>query len=553
MQFANTVITQGKTMAGSFSSQTSRLSVKLAILVLVSVYVLINLFRIGGDNFVIALNNNIGNPLAIAVTVLAFMRRRELAVGGQNRMMWTGLAAGWALWTVAEVWWGIAALAGRELPFPSWADLFWLAGYVPMTVALWVRARSLPGKLSPYQRVGIGFSILLSIGATFWLVLFPIYQTSGPASRLENVLNILYPVADLILLIPVLFILFAYRQSVYGRAWTWLSTGFVLHSLSNLVFSYATTMDLFYPDGQANLISTMGTDVPYNISYLMWLIGLVILRGVSGKYNATEPWEVSLKPPPDTHVLVFTKADDIVIDASLNYSFVFPGEFIKGQSLAPALRIMPEEAGALVEALRTAPVLPEREVLADTLFGPCRVGVSGISISSAEGQYSGVSLLLRLVTHDPTLDQKLSENQKSMVQYLLRKTGTGEKAEEEKKQLLTAYFSAYLAAFYNRVWAEGGSVMAEAFLDELQSLARARNWPVQFQAKEFLDTGLLSLAETRTALPALCAAARGFVAGITDPGTADRIVQAVRANFDEAALQSVAYFGGGEDFSDCFP
>ncbi|HET7144249.1 MAG TPA: hypothetical protein VFI68_09540, partial [Anaerolineales bacterium] len=240
---------------------------------LVVVYIAVNIFRIGGDAFVINLNNNIVNPLALGVTVLALMISLQIGGKGQNRLLWWGLTIGWTLWTIAQFWWGIAAMIGQEVPYPSGADFFWLVGYLPMYFALWERIRSLPLQSNPMQKAGIWFSILLSGGWTIAFVIIPILQYNDPSALLESVLNILYPLADLILLILVLRIFFTYQQGLSGRAWGWISTGFIFTSLSDLIFSYATTAELYYPDGQANLISTIGVDVIYNLGYLFWVIG----------------------------------------------------------------------------------------------------------------------------------------------------------------------------------------------------------------------------------------------------------------------------------------
>src|SRR3989304_786352 len=102
----------------------------ILLVLLVALYIAVNLFHIGGDAFVITLNNNLANPLALGVVILATLLWRGLPLGNQSRLLWAGLAVGWALWTVAEFWWGIAALIRQEVPYPSWADFFWQLGYI---------------------------------------------------------------------------------------------------------------------------------------------------------------------------------------------------------------------------------------------------------------------------------------------------------------------------------------------------------------------------------------------------------------------------------------
>src|SRR5258706_124832 len=181
------------------------------------------------------------------LTLFALVLSRKIGGSSRNRLLWRGLFIGWALWTVAQLYWGIASIIGQEIPYPSWADFFWIAGYLPMYIALWERLRLLPKITSLAQRSVIWIFILLVLIITLWFVLIPIVQNNDPSAIFESVLNILYPLMDIVLLILVLRIFLIYQPGNYGRVWSWLSAGFILMTLSDLTFSYATTAGLYYP------------------------------------------------------------------------------------------------------------------------------------------------------------------------------------------------------------------------------------------------------------------------------------------------------------------
>src|SRR5574342_539914 len=94
----------------------------ISVALLVLLYIVINIFRIGGDQFISYLNDNLILPLTLGVAVLAIMIWRRVIVQSKNRLLWYGLAIGWAIWTIAELWWAIASDIGTEVPYPSWAD-----------------------------------------------------------------------------------------------------------------------------------------------------------------------------------------------------------------------------------------------------------------------------------------------------------------------------------------------------------------------------------------------------------------------------------------------
>lgn len=505
-------------------------------------YTAINFFRIGGDAFVFNLNTNIPAPLALVLSLSALMLWRKVAVGSHNRLLWSGMTTGWILWTIAEFWWGFASILGQEVLYPSWADFFWVLGYLPIYIALWTRIRSLPQKLTPLHRIGLLLSVLVSMVCTIFIVLIPIIRNNDPTAILESTLNILYPLADLFLLLFVLRTFFTYQQGMYGRAWMWLSAGFVLISLADLVFSYANIVNLYYPEGQINLLSSMGVDVPYVLSYLIWLNGILIVQKTQSSH---QPFAVTVAPLsliPNTHFLVFTKGDDTVIDVSRNYSRQFPLEIVKGKTIAEVLGLSPIDAATLLKEIKAEQILKERSMLVNCHLGQQQAWISGLLIADSQGEFSGATILVRLISEDPTLDKLLTDYQRGIVRNILNKTGTKEKEEEEIKQLLSNYYGGYFKAFYNQILAEGGGILAEAFLSEMQTVAVQHNWPIRIHFTHLLDVNPLPLLKTKEALPVLFATAKQLVAKIVDQDTADTVALKVRSQFDETILLNIAHF-----------
>lgn len=508
----------------------------------VAIYIVINFFRIGGNSFIISLNNFIVTPLALGVTLLAFMLWRYIAVGSQNRLLWSGLTIGWTMWTTAELWWAIATLIGQEIPYPSWADFFWLVGYIPMYIALWARIRSLPKMVNPVQKNGIGAISLVSLGLTVFFIFIPILQNGDPTAVLESILNLLYPLADIILLILVLQIFFSYQHGMYRRVWNWLTLGFIFFSLGDLGFAYANTVNLYYPDQQVNLLSTLGADIPYNLSYLFVLIGLVIMQSIQRVHHAIENINAPLSLVPNTHLLIFTKGDNTVMDVSQNYERMFSVNMTKGKTIQEVLGISTEDADTILKDSKANKIFKERKFHANTRLGQEQVWVSGIVIFSPQGEYLGVYLLLRMLTKDYSVDKLLTNHEKAMVSSILSKTGTKQKEEEEIRQLLANYYRAFLQGLYNRVFAEGGSIMADIFLTELQSVSKQHEWQIGIQPDNLLDATALSLSEAKEALPILLETAKQFVIEITDELSVNMIVQDVRSKFDEFTLGNISHF-----------
>ena len=58
-------------------------------------------------------------------------------------------------------------------------------------------------------------------------------------------------------------LLFTYGPGAYGLAWRLILMGFVTVTIADLFFSYADWNGLYYPDSQANLLSTVAVDMLY--------------------------------------------------------------------------------------------------------------------------------------------------------------------------------------------------------------------------------------------------------------------------------------------------
>ncbi len=250
----------------------------ILILVLGIGFVILNILIFGQDDSLTILINTILNPiLALLVTILAISLMRQVSQSPRARTLWIGLILGWGFWTIAEVIWTVAFLQGQEAPYPGWADLFWCIGYFFLYLALLLRSRSNTGRISRMNQLILVLISFVLIGFTIVGLLLPIIQAYDPSLLLESIIDLFYPLADMVLLILALRILFSANKGSFSQSWLWISLGFIVVSFSDLFFTYASVKDLYYPDGHANFMSVFLVDVPYTISYMLFLVGLVFL------------------------------------------------------------------------------------------------------------------------------------------------------------------------------------------------------------------------------------------------------------------------------------
>ena len=138
-------------------------------------------------------------------------------------------------------------LRGVSPPLPSAADAFFLLGYALMLIAAGrfirvYRASGFPvGSAGEHLTIaGVATVILVIVGA---LLLAPIAR--APVALPERIINVAYPVLDLVALVPALVMLRitrAFRGGKIWAAWAALLVGFILMAGGDVLFAYFSSV-----------------------------------------------------------------------------------------------------------------------------------------------------------------------------------------------------------------------------------------------------------------------------------------------------------------------
>lgn len=522
------------TVPALFSNARFR-TVVAVIFILGALYAIINIFVLGGDDFVFKLNSFMVSPLAALAAILATHLWRQMKRGAQSRFLWGGLFLGWICWAIAETLWAAYSLAGED-PYPSWADLFFLAGFVPLSFGFISRLRGLPRKPEITHQLVIWLISFVVISVTTFFILIPIIQEYDPALIQESLLGLFYPLADLFLLLLVMNLLFTYGPGDYGLGWRLILVGFIAVTISDLFFAYADWNSLYYPDGQANLLSTLIVDVLYNVSYMLWALGIYALYLLLREHRT---FSIDFQPRTTTnaHIFLFTNRDETIIEASQNYFDLFPSQDPCGRSLAGALGLPGEELLIIHGKLERDRKLTDYPVFLQNTSGISQKGwLCGLSIASRPHEYEGSIVVLRIFLEQEA-DQGLNQYERSLVPYVLERTGSSE--YESIRLLLLDYYLGYIKSLFNLTLGEGGAAMSQALLDELQAHARQNGWQLHFNPQTILHSEVQSPVLLADALPALLEIAKRFVSQLTDEDTVEQEMKKIDEQFGEAVHTTV--------------
>jgi signal transduction histidine kinase len=210
---------------------------------------------------------------------------------------WILLAAGFGAFVAGEITWHVYSYGLGQDPFPSVADLFYLAGYPLLATGLLLLARA-RGAHRWQEQAGFLDAAIVTVGAfaIAWTFLMLPYVADETLPALDRVLSAAYPLMDVLLLTLLVRLLFAPgRRS--PAIWL-LALGMTFNIAADVVFlgleaagkATGTWIDCvwllgYVSVGAAALHPSMAappTPAPRTERLTVWRLGALALAAVTG-------------------------------------------------------------------------------------------------------------------------------------------------------------------------------------------------------------------------------------------------------------------------------
>jgi diguanylate cyclase (GGDEF)-like protein len=176
---------------------------------------------------------SIYDGILLGAAVLCAMRAVAMR---EERVAWTLLAAGLALYAGGNLYWSFVLADLDDPPYPSLADGLWLSFYPLAYVAILLLARA------RMPRLGIrlwldGLIAALTVSALSAAVVFKTVRESTGGDFWPVFTNLAYPIADMLLFGLVVGVMAAGRKRV-DRTWAVLGLGLGVFAVCDSIYLY---------------------------------------------------------------------------------------------------------------------------------------------------------------------------------------------------------------------------------------------------------------------------------------------------------------------------
>lgn len=201
-------------------------------------------------------------PVPASVVILSGVLTKRAGLTGSHGKAWLIFTIFAALWFVAEQVWLVNELVYKEKPFPSSADLFYLLGYPFYFVFSFLYLRPFKNAISKKM------IIIASLIAVAVLIpnLYMTFDNNSDESEFAIILGAIYPIADVIVLIPAMIGVVLFFRGKVNFLWSLLLIGIIFEVIADTGFQYFSLDNSYYTGHPV--------DILFLWSYLLFSFGL---------------------------------------------------------------------------------------------------------------------------------------------------------------------------------------------------------------------------------------------------------------------------------------
>jgi two-component system cell cycle response regulator len=190
---------------------------------------------IGGSDLDTVINGVIYDAVIVCAGLACLARALR---GGAERAAWLAISAAILFWAAAEIYWTLYIEGNPEAPYPSPADIGYIAFYPLAALGLYLLVKAHAKRLD--SRLWMDGAIAaLGTGALGTALIFEFVAERTSGTTVEVATTLAYPLGDVVLLSLVVGIIALTRWRP-GRTWALLLAGITTMAIADVAYTLQT-------------------------------------------------------------------------------------------------------------------------------------------------------------------------------------------------------------------------------------------------------------------------------------------------------------------------
>jgi two-component system cell cycle response regulator len=190
---------------------------------------------VGGAALDTAINAVIYCSVVVAAGLACLLRA---ATGGRERAAWIAIGIAVLAWAGGEIWWALYIEGNAAAPYPSPADIGYLAFYPLAVLGLYLLVRARTTELDPRLWMD-GVIAALGSAALGAALIFEFVAERTSGTSVEVATTLAYPLGDVALIALVVGVVALTRWRP-GRTWLLLLIGLTVMAVADVAFTLQT-------------------------------------------------------------------------------------------------------------------------------------------------------------------------------------------------------------------------------------------------------------------------------------------------------------------------
>ncbi len=212
--------------------------------------------QLGDYSKFVDVTTNLLAGVAVYLAAKAMLKYGK-GVHTQSGRIWPAFMIGLSLWFLGEVTYSVYyEFLNVAVPYPSIADVFYLGGYIPFFVGLFLYVRYFSSAITKRVVALVAIGVIVAGALVVIFLIDPVLTET--ADLLTRFLDFAYPISDLILFSLALMGLSVFAGGSIGRSWVFLNLAIILNVVADMMYSYLTALELYVTGSFPDLLYMFG-------------------------------------------------------------------------------------------------------------------------------------------------------------------------------------------------------------------------------------------------------------------------------------------------------